>query len=329
MPWGEIWGQERAVRQLREALRRERLGHAYLFYGPPGVGKGTTARVLAQAVNCLEKPAEGCGCCRSCRRIAEGQHPDVITLQSEGLHVRLEQVRYLLQRVYFHPLEGRRKVFILRQAESLTPEAANNLLKVLEEPPPDVLFVLTTSSREAVLSTVQSRCVAVEFSFLPESLLQELIRQRGWAAAGEEALLSGLAGGSAGMAYELAQKGEWQAAREDMLTVLQAIEKQTDITSQFSRGDRGRDYLDLLFKVFAAWFRDLMVWRKTQRADLLINKDRLDQIREQAKKWKRPAEGLFAVAKSRRRMQQNANLPLLWEVFLLELAVHGGIDICP
>lgn len=324
MPWEEIKGQERAVKLLQEALRRERLGHAYLFYGPPGVGKGTAARVLAQAVNCPEKPGEGCGGCRSCRRIAEGQHPDVVVLQSEGLHVRLEQVRYLLERVYFCPLEGRRKVFILRQAESLTAEAANSLLKALEEPPGDVLFVLTASSRQAVLSTVQSRCVPVEFNFLPQQVLEELIRERGWAAAGEEALLSGMAGGSAGMACSLAQKGEWQRAREDMLTVLEAIDVQADITSQFFRGEQGRDYLDLLFKVFAAWFRDIMVWQKTGRADLAVNKDRISDIQAQAARWERPEEVLFLAVKSLRQLRQNANLPLLWEVFLVKLAAHGG-----
>ncbi|MBI4298362.1 MAG: DNA polymerase III subunit delta' [Chloroflexi bacterium] len=165
-------GHDTAVSLLQRSLRGDRLSHAYLFVGPPHVGKRTLALELAQAVNCLDSERP-CGQCSQCLRIAKNQHPDVqivaLIPQEEGVRERMrteiaiDQVREIQRVASLKPFEGKNRVFIFDGAERLSEEAANCLLKTLEEPPDHVLLILLTSREESLLPTLKSRCQRIEF----------------------------------------------------------------------------------------------------------------------------------------------------------------------
>src|SRR5256886_6967227 len=144
MPFDTIIGQERPKRFLQAALRSERLAHALLFHGEERIGKLLTARVLAQAVNCEATPPpdppDACGACRSCHQIETGAHPDVTILTATSGQGETDQTREIESRFIYRPLIGRRKIVILDNADLLRREAANSLLKTIEEPPPDSLI---------------------------------------------------------------------------------------------------------------------------------------------------------------------------------------------
>ncbi len=164
-----VRGQDRALGVLRAALANRRLHHALLFTGPGGVGKRTTALALASALNCETSPGVGCGTCATCTRIADGIHPDVITLQREGAAqiVPIETVRaQVIAAVGLPPHEARERVFLIDEATALQPAAANSLLKTLEEPPARTRFVLMTVAPDQLLPTIRSRCQRVAFSAL-------------------------------------------------------------------------------------------------------------------------------------------------------------------
>jgi DNA polymerase-3 subunit delta' len=140
------------------------LAHAYLLVGPQDSGKTQTALSLAQLVNCESKAAKPCGECAVCRKIASGNHPDVHILGNDEMDsIKIEDIRFLLSRAHLMAYEGRTKVFIIRNIELMTLEAANALLKTLEEPAPNTLMILTTSVPEANLDTIKSRCHTVQF----------------------------------------------------------------------------------------------------------------------------------------------------------------------
>lgn len=165
--FADVRGQERALGVLRAALANRRLHHALLFTGPSGVGKRTTALALASALNCETAPGEGCGTCATCTRIADGIHPDVITLAREGAAriVPIETVRaQVIAAVGLPPHEARERVFLIDEATSLQPAAANSLLKTLEEPPARTRFVLMTVAPDQLLPTIRSRCQRVSFA---------------------------------------------------------------------------------------------------------------------------------------------------------------------
>jgi len=158
--WDMVVGHDEAVAMLKEAAASERVTHAWLFTGPPGIGKLHTARVFAAALNC---PAGGDGTCDTCRRILRGVHPDVHLIFPEGDNLLVEDVRAVREEASRTHHEAPTAVFILDEADRMTEAAANALLKVLEEPPPDVVFVLVARSAEALVGTVPSRARTLPF----------------------------------------------------------------------------------------------------------------------------------------------------------------------
>ena len=165
----QLTGHSRAIGLLRQSLGSGRLSHAYLFVGPAHVGKFTLALNLAQAVNC-DGGDPPCQECVPCRRIAAAKHADihiVDLLSVEKKEIGIRQVADMQTAAHLPPFEGRHKVFIFDRAELLSHEAANSLLKTLEEPPPNVLIILLTARESALLPTIASRCQRVELRPLP------------------------------------------------------------------------------------------------------------------------------------------------------------------
>ncbi len=193
--WDMVVGHDEAVAMLKEAVASERVTHAWLFTGPPGIGKLHTARVFAAALNC---PSGGDGTCDTCRRILRGVHPDVHVIVPEGDNLLVEDVRAVREEASRTHHEAPMAVFILDEADRLTEAAANALLKVLEEPPPGVVFVLVARSPEALVDTVPSRARTLPFVSLSLAELTAALGARlhldpdqtAWAAAASHGRLA-------------------------------------------------------------------------------------------------------------------------------------------
>jgi len=331
----EILGQEWVISHLKTARQKGRLSHAYLFLGPEGVGRASTARALAASLNCLAPSEDGdaCGTCASCRRLAAGTHPDfvVVTLTPEALQklqpqIKIGQIREFCRLTSYPPLGGGWRVALIKPAEALNEEAANALLKTLEEPPERHLIILTAQVEADLLPTVVSRCHKLAFTPLPAALVaQELERRRGLAPP-QAQLLAALSGGSLGRALTLDPEAIL-AQRRQVLADLGALATGSTAAALdwAQRLAKSRPDLDYFLSLAQMWYRDLLFCQFQAPKALLAHQDLLADLAREAAATKPSTvfHQFTALGLAQRHLQANLNPELTLDILGLRLQRRG------
>ncbi|MFA4991513.1 MAG: DNA polymerase III subunit delta' [Candidatus Omnitrophota bacterium] len=277
MSFNSIIGQENAVRALKGIIKQDQVSGSYLFLGPDGVGKRAAAIEFAKAVNCQKGEPDACDGCASCGKIISGNHPDIFMIEREdgASHIKIEKIRDIIYQASMKPYEGRKKVFIIRDAEVMTEEASNALLKILEEPPQNHVLILTTAYLSGMLPTVLSRCRVLKFNLVGQSRIQEfLVRDRGFTE--EEAVLySHAALGSPGRAIAFKEKNllaERDRVLNDFFFRKRALFKEEVL------GDKNYPDAEESLGMLLCWYRDLLVSKFTDKRELFFNIDKSNDI---------------------------------------------------
>lgn len=339
MAFRDLVNQDHAVLLLRSAVRAKHVAHAYLFVGPPGVGRLEAARAFAQLLNC-ERPVDedACGECRGCRLVLKGQHPDVRLVDVErGLlldpddttktFIGINQIRELRRQVVYPPVEGGSKVYILVNADRMDRDAASSMLKVLEEPPPQVVIILIAESTVPMLPTVVSRCQLVRFSLIPLPLIEKALIERHGVPPGQARFLGSLSGGQLGRAVTWATSEAALALRERVLDLLVWFER-PDLLARLDAAEelaKDKENLPEMLDIALFWYRDLLVWRETPDDALLVNLDRKDAIASLAASID-PAQlndRILAVQVAKDALRRNVHPRLALEAFFLRIKPTG------
>ena len=203
------------------SVKAGRIAHAFLLSGPHGVGKKSCAQLLAQAILCISENAP-CGECPQCRQVAEGVHPDVHVIEPDGRSVKIDQIRELRRQIALKPFSGGRHIVIIHQADRMTTEAQNALLKSLEEPEGGTVFFLVTEQQGSMLQTIVSRCRPVRLFPLSGGACARALEDRGMAPE-RAARLARWAQGSVGRALEIDADGGYEALRDKVVASLAAL----------------------------------------------------------------------------------------------------------
>ena len=327
--WDMLVGHQWAVDVLRGALAHDRVGHAYLFTGPEHIGKTTLARLFAQSLNCeaTDPCRRPCGECRPCRLIAVDRHPDVRLLEPEisgrgKRTLKIDAVRDLLHDLSLAPYEARHKIAILTHFDAATLGAANAFLKTLEEPPANVVLLLTASEADTLLPTITSRCRVMALRPLAPTEVDRALRELWQAPATEAELLAHLADGRPGWALSALRDPALLHEREAHLALLSEALPGGRV-QRFELADRlAKDAEELpeLLRTWLSWWRDatLLAWGNAN-SHSLVNVDQLEHLRTVARRWER-ARMVGALAQTREavwQLEHNANARLVIENLLL------------
>lgn len=324
MAFTDIAGQDGAIAVLQRAIRHQRIPQAYLFSGPEGVGKKLTAVTLAKTLNCKELDDDSCDRCVSCHKIDEGNHPDVRIIEPEGQFIKIDQVRALQRDVGYKPYEGKRKVYILDHAEALRPEAANALLKTLEEPSADSLLILVTANVYALLPTVISRCQLLRFITLGVQPLTSLLIQQKEIPPEQAHLIASLSEGCPGRAFAM-DTSEMFAKRDEIEILLKTLSSGLrDVRILFSQVEgflEKRADIQEFLDIMLVWYRDMFIIHEQGDTHLLANADAVTRLDQTARALSaRQIQRLFDIVyQTKLDLLHNANLQLALEVMLISL----------
>jgi DNA polymerase-3 subunit delta' len=255
MAYGHLIGHEMVKNYLKKALGKGSFSHAYFFEGQSGVGKLEMAKEFAKAVNCQAGKGEACDACLSCRKANLGNHPDIIVVGPDGRSIKNDQVKVIQTEMHLKPYESRRKVFIIDSADTMTPQAQNSLLKVLEEPPSSCLVILVSANAAGLLPTVKSRCQRLHFDGNESGSVSR-------------ADIEGLTLGKA-RAIDEGFNFAGDCLTRDIKSMLESSEA-------WSKMDR----LECLkrLEMISTCFRDLSVYKETKNGKFVVNHDKINDI---------------------------------------------------
>jgi DNA polymerase-3 subunit delta' len=322
-----VIGQELAKGYLARAVTSGRLAHAYLFHGPAGVGKRTLARMFLKAVACVNRTDGACGLCPPCRMFAAGTYPDLCVLSGANRPIGIDQVRQMQRGLRYRPY-GTRHLCLIEDAEEMTVEAANTLLKTLEEPEGPALFILTGSRPDRLPPTVVSRCLKIPFRPLTRDEIIAGLENMGF-KGDILPVAAALSRGSLGRAAEAAA-GREDERRGKAVSLAGALVSGLGTAELCARARELGERTELLALTewLLLWYRDLLWWRETQNTGLLVYADHLDEVRRQAGRVTTPVlvQAINVIEDVRKKLLANANVRLAAEVLCLRLAelVQGG-----
>ena len=320
-----IVGHEEIIKHMKNSIAMGKVSHSYIFAGEAGSGKKLLARTYAMALQCESGDAEPCLKCDSCKRAISKNHPDIIYVTHEKPNtISVEEVRtQIVDDVAIKPYYGKYKIYILPEAEKMTPQAQNAILKTIEEPPAYGIFMLLTNNVDMLLPTIQSRCVRLDVKPVSDDLVKKHLMENLHVTDYQADVDASFAQGNIGKAEAAAQSAEFENITGNALEILKKIPdmEMADLIEYVkkltSEKDSIYDYLDL----FQMWFRDVLMFKATYEVDNLIYKQEINTIKEQA--HVRSYEGLEkileAIDRAKIRLRANVNFETAMQLLFLTI----------
>jgi DNA polymerase-3 subunit delta' len=316
MAFDDVLGNIRTKKILKNSLQRNRIPNSLLFFGPEGVGKRDIAMVLAKAMNCLKIRDDACETCSSCRAIENGNFPDVMVISPEKSVLKIEQMRAMKQTAYLKPMVGRKRIFVIDRAEKMNEEAANSVLKILEEPPSFTHIILITHNPYLILPTIKSRCQELSFSQISKRDIEKVLVERGLDEE-KARIISLLVRGNLKQATNLNWK-EVQPLRKKAWQLFDVVLEGKGMSSFVKNYAFGRretieaEFVQML-EVLSSFYRDLLLIQSSGEKNLLMNPDYEGGLQNAAKRLSlgQALDFLVKIDSALYALERNVNVNLL------------------
>ena len=324
--FSELIGNEQIKEHFLHAISSGKVSHCYVISGEDGLGKMTAAKAFAQTLECQAEPANRpCGVCHSCTQFLSGNHPDVIFPGHEKPTViGVDDVRtQIIGDIQIKPYCSPYKIYIIPDAEMMTVQAQNAILKTIEEPPEYAVILLLTSNIDSLLPTIRSRCVRLDLKVVDDGLVKKYLMEHLHVPDYQAEIDASYAQGSIGKAKEAATSQEFADMTANALKILkyantmEVYELTEAIKTLTANKNNINDYLD----IFQFWFRDVLMFKATREIDNLVFKQEINFIREQAseRSYENIEKILEALEKTKVRLRANVNLELALELLFLTI----------
>lgn len=321
----DVVGHKDIINYIRSAVTENKVSHAYILNGERGSGKKMLASLFATTLLCEKQGPDPCNECHSCRQAESGNHPDIIRVTHEKPNtISVEDIRRQVNEdIQIRPYQGPYKIYIIAEADLMTVQAQNALLKTIEEPPAYAVIFLLTENAEALLPTITSRCVMLKLRNIRDTLIRKYLMETMHVPDYKADMCTAFAQGNMGRAIMLASSDHFNEIREEAVQLLKYI-NEMDI-SEITRAIRKintykleiNDYLDIIM----IWYRDVLLYKATKDMDKVVFKDQITYIQERAKKSSYEGIELIleSLEKAKTRLRANVSFDLVMELLLLTI----------
>ena len=320
-----VVGHKDISNYIRNAVREDKVSHAYILNGERGAGKKMLANLFAATLLCEKGGPDPCNECHSCRQAESGNHPDIIKVTHEKPNsISVDDIREQVNNtIMIKPYQGPYKVYIIPQADMMTPQAQNALLKTIEEPPEYAVIMLLTENADTLLPTINSRCVMLKLRNIKDTLIKKYLMETMQVPDYKADMCTAFAQGNMGRAIMLANSEHFNEIRDEAVQLLKYINEMelSEIVQAVSRITAYKleinDYLDIIM----IWYRDVLLYKATKDMDKVVFKDQIKYIKERAKRSSYEGIELIieSLEKAKARLKANVNFDLVMELLFLTI----------
>lgn len=321
----DVVGHKDIINYIRNAVREDKVSHAYILNGERGAGKKMLANLFAATLLCEKGGPDPCNECHSCRQAESSNHPDIIKVTHEKPNsISVDDIREQVNNtIMIKPYQGPYKVYIIPQADMMTTQAQNALLKTIEEPPEYAVIMLLTENADTLLPTINSRCVMLKLRNIKDTLIKKYLMETMQVPDYKADMCTAFAQGNMGRAIMLANSEHFNEIRDEAVQLLKYINEMelSEIVQAVSRITAYKleinDYLDIIM----IWYRDVLLYKATKDMDKVVFKDQIKYIKERAKRSSYEGIELIieSLEKAKARLKANVNFDLVMELLFLTI----------
>ncbi len=327
--FSQIIGHENIIQHLQNAIGSNMVSHAYILHGEEGMGKKLLASAFAKTLQCEESGILPCNRCKSCMQVDSNNHPDIIWVKHEKYSIGVDDIRLQVNAdIQIKPYHSPYKIYIIEDGDKLTEQAQNALLKTMEEPPEYAVIILLVNNISAILPTILSRCVLLNLKPVDKQKIKEFLMVQYQVPDYMADMSAAFSGGNVGKAIKYASSEDFEQMKNEVLHILKYIDDMelyeviSGLKVLTANKNIIEDYIDLMI----LWYRDVLMFKATKKADLLLYREELTFIKRQAnlRSYEGVEKIIRAMEKAKIRLKANVNFDIAIELMLLTIKENSN-----